>query len=86
MLRLRRRAEGHLVTLIEIRVHLMDLTCAAVILATDNRFRTRNLELKCLGTSFGAQKQQFSIPRDSTCRHVIKAYYLHFWIYLPMVE
>ena len=25
-------------------------------LAIDNRFRTRSLELKCLGTSFGARK------------------------------
>ena len=38
----------------------------------DNRFRTPNLELKCLGTSFGAQKQKFLI------RCVIKAYYTHF--------
>ena len=43
----------------------MGLIRAAAILAIDNRFRTLSLELKCLETSFGAQKQKFSIPRDS---------------------
>ena len=43
----------------------MGLIRAAAILAIDNRFRTPSLELKGLGTSFGAQKQNFSIPRDS---------------------
>ena len=45
---------------------LMGLIRAAAILAIDNRFRTASLELECLGTSFGGQKQKFSIPRDST--------------------
>ena len=44
----------------------MGLIHAVAILARDNRFRTPNLELKCLGTSFGGTKQTFSIPRDST--------------------
>ena len=39
---------------------------AAAILAIDNRFRTPSLELKCLRTRFGAQRQKFSIPWDST--------------------
>ena len=44
----------------------MGLIHTVAILARDNRFRTPNLELKCLGTSFGGTKQKFSIPRDST--------------------
>ena len=80
MLKLARRAKGHFVTLIEIRVHLklhvgsildmsvlgMGLIRAAAILAIDNRFHSLSLKLKCLGMSFGAQKQTFSIPQDST--------------------
>ena len=53
----------------------MGLTRAGAILAIDNRFYTPSLELKCLGTSFGGQKQKFSIPRDSTWLRVIKAHY-----------
>ena len=45
---------------------------AAAILATDNRFRTPSLELKCLATSFSVQKQKFSIPQDLHSRRVIK--------------
>ena len=45
---------------------IMTLIRAAAILDVDNRFRIPSLKLKCLGTSFGAQKQKFSIPRDST--------------------
>ena len=44
----------------------MDFIRAADISAIDNRSPTLSLELKCLETSFGAQKQKFSIPRDST--------------------
>ena len=44
----------------------MGLIHAAAMLAIDNRFRIPSLELKCLGTSFGAQKQKFSIPLDLT--------------------
>ena len=44
----------------------MGLIRAAAILAIDNRIRTSSLELKCSGTSFGAQKQKFSIAREST--------------------
>ena len=46
--------------------YLMCLIRVAAILAIDNRFRTPSLDLKCLGTSFGAQRQTFSIPRNST--------------------
>ena len=44
----------------------MGLIRAAAKLALDDRFRTPSLELKCSGTTFGAQKQKFSILRDST--------------------
>ena len=52
-----------------IHLYAMGLISAAAILAIDNRFRTPSMELTCLETSFGAQKQQFSIPRDSTWPH-----------------
>ena len=44
---------------------VMGFIRATATLAIDNRFLTSSLELKCLGTSFGAQKQKISIPRDS---------------------
>ena len=44
----------------------MGLFRAAAILAIENRFRTSSLELKCLGTSFGARKQMFLILWDPT--------------------
>ena len=47
-------------------VTIMGLIRAAVTLAIDDRFHIPSLELKCLGKSFGSQRQKLSIPRDST--------------------
>ena len=53
----------------------MGLYLAVAILALDNRFSTRSLELKRVGTSLWGAKQKFLVPQDSTWRRVIKAHF-----------